>query len=289
MAHFLGQIGAETGDKLDKLSELPSYTARRVVEIFGYNKYGHLFEEAALDETTYDYSYTPIDYSCTSCRTGAIDKGNSTFSMDDAKIINAYAEVKEEKEIVINGRKIKKMLFNDTPRTDVVRDKNKSISEYVSSASYNEGKLRVKEQYIKSATLFDVTYACRMGNGAIETRDGSIYAGVGFIHLTGKSNYKNVVDEWNIMHPDDQLTLNHELIELAKTDVDLAMKLAMAYWKMRNVNNYCDNVNNTSILNVSIMINGGQIGKTTSQDVNGFSARESNTNKANKVLADEKK
>jgi predicted chitinase len=279
MAHFLGQIGAETGDKLNKLSESPSYTARRIVEIFGYNKYGHLFEEAVLDETTYNYSYTPIDYSCSSCRTEAIDKGNSTFSMDETKIINAYAEIKEEKEVVINGQKVKKMLFNETPRTDVVREgENKTISKYVSNESYSDGRLRVKKQYIKSATLFDVTYACRMGNGAIETRDGSVYAGVGFIHLTGKSNYNDVIDFWNKMHPDDKLTLNHELIERAKTDVDLAMKLAMAYWKSKRVNKSVKSktYNESESNKISYEINGG---------TNGRDSRQKNTKKAFDVLS----
>lgn len=87
--------------------------------------------------------------------------------------------------------------------------------------------------------------------------------------------YDNIADRCHIV----------SFAEQAKTDVDLAMKLAMAYWKMKDVNKYCDKVDDTSILNVSIMVNGGQIGKTKSNDVNGYTARENNTNNASKFLS----
>ncbi len=284
MAHFLGQIGAETGDKLDALSENSNYSARRIVEIFGYTKYGHLFEKAELNPQTYNYTYVPIDYSCTLCANGAIDKNGSSFSLSRSEILNAYAEEKTETELTINGIATKKMQFNDMPRTDVTAS---NIASVVKKATYNEGRLRVKTQYINSVTLFDVTYACRMGNGAIETRDGSAYKGVGFIHLTGKSNYKSVVDEWNKMHPDNQLTLNHELLERAKTDIDLAMKLAMAYWKKNALNTYIGNKNdvtNDDILKISAIVNIGHTKNITESDINGYDKRKNATIKSYNIL-----
>lgn len=172
------------------------------------------------------------------------------------------------------------MLFNDTPRTDVVPDDNRSIEKYVSNSSYNEGKLRVKSEYINSNTIFDVVYACRMDNGSISSRDGSTYKGVGFIHLTGKGNYQSVVNTWNEMHPEDKLTLNHDLIEKAKTDVDLAMKLAMAYWKMKGINSMIGNVyNEKDVYNVNFYVNG-------SVDANGSKQKRiNNTKSAYEILS----
>ena len=121
----------------------------------------------------------------------------------------------------------------------------------------------------------------KIGNGAIETRDGSVYKGVGFIHLTGKINYINVVNEWNKMHPDDQLTLNQELIEKAKTDVDLAMKLAMVYWKINKLNELIkfSEYNDLECAKISKRINGGD---------NGAIQRKTNTKNAFNYLTNKK-
>lgn len=45
-------------------------------------------------------------------------------------------------------------------------------------------------EYQRSPRIFDRTYASRMGNGAEESRDGSIYKGRSYIQLTGRNNYK---------------------------------------------------------------------------------------------------
>ena len=281
MAHFWGQIGAEAGNTLSKLSELETYSPRQIVKIFAKSSNGHLFELAKLDSETYLYSYEPIKYNCANCVGNAIDKGSSTFSMTTNQIRNAYAEKKIDKIVKINNKQEVKKLFPDNDRSDVTKN---NIETIVTDKNYNEGRLRVKEEYIRSERLFDVTYACSNGNGSIDSRDGSTYRGVGFIHLTWKCNYEGAVNIWNKMFPNDQLVLDHNLINLAKQDIETAMKLAMAYWKLKNINQYISTseINENDILNVSILVNGGNL--STQNEPNGYSDRKKYTNNAYTIL-----
>jgi hypothetical protein len=96
MAHFIGQIGAETKG-LTALKESNLYSPRTIAKTFPYPKYGHLFEEAFLDTTTYQYSYTPINFDENKCSGKEISRGSATFSYTSvADIRNAYAEVKND-------------------------------------------------------------------------------------------------------------------------------------------------------------------------------------------------
>ena len=78
---------------------------------------------------------------------GLMLKSKLTFSLTRGQILNAYAEVKKEKEVIVGGETVKRMLFDDVSRTDVDAS---SIASHVQNTSYNEGKLRVKNQYIRS-------------------------------------------------------------------------------------------------------------------------------------------
>jgi len=136
----------------------------------------------------------------------------------------------------------------------------------------------IKSDYIKSTTLFDYVYGCRMGNGNKATKDGSDYFGVGFIHLTGKSKYKMLHDTWKKKYPDDKKDFMGDDISLLKTDVDVAMKASMIIWvdKTKKTNKNADVGNtNKAITKVTLDVNGGD---------NGLEMRKKYTKKAYKVL-----
>jgi predicted chitinase len=102
-----------------------------------------------------------------------------------------------------------------------------------------------------------------LGNGAKSTKDGSTYLGKGFIHLTGKSNYETISREWNKLYPDDKKEFHGKDINLLETDVEVAIKVAMIYWKThkyndKSANEYADN-NNCELL--TKLINGGKNGE----------------------------
>ncbi|WP_148095899.1 hypothetical protein [Larkinella rosea] len=63
--------------------------------------------------------------------------------------------------------------------------------------------LEVKQKYVKSTTLFDYVYACRLGNGTIDSQDGSWFRGRGFVQLTRQDNYESFQAKWipNIIAP----------------------------------------------------------------------------------------
>ncbi len=253
MAHFLGQIGAETGG-LKKLKESASYSARAVAKTFPYPKYGHLFEEATLNKTTYEYSYSTIDYDENKCNGEEISRGNTTFSYTTAsEVRNAYAEIKNDTlEVVLNGKKTKVPVYKT--RTDVTKE---NIEQKVTDKNYNSGRLRVKSKYLNSSAIFDVTYACRMGNGNVASKDGSTFLGKGFIHITGKSGYEAISTEWNKLYPNDKKEFHGKDINLLETNVEVAIKAAMVYWKLNDLNEKADaGIDETSIDNVGRIVNG---------------------------------
>jgi predicted chitinase len=96
-----------------------------------------------------------------------------------------------------------------------------------------------------------------MGNGAKSTKDGSTYLGKGFIHLTGKGAYKEISDEWNKLYPGDPKEFHGKDINLLETDVDVAMKASMIYWKIKGLNGKADEgMSSNSITSVGATING---------------------------------
>jgi predicted chitinase len=86
--------------------------------------------------------------------------------------------------------------------------------------------------------------------------------GKGFIHLTGKSGYKEISDEWNKLYPGDPKEFHGKDINLLETDVEVAMKASMIYWKThkydkKSANEYADENNTESLTK---LINGGRNG-----------------------------
>ena len=213
MAHFLGQIGAETGG-LKELKESPLYSPRTVVAVFPYPKYGHLFENVSLDSTTYNYSYSAINYDESKCNGDEMSRGTTVFPYSNSSgVINAYAATKTDTlEVTLSAKKTKVPVYKK--RTDVTKS---NIKEKVTDDDYNSGLLKVKSKYIRSAALFDVTYACRMDNDDVASKDGSTYLGKGFIHITGKGGYKEVSVEWNKLYPNDKKEFHGKDINLLES------------------------------------------------------------------------
>ncbi|MCA6389135.1 MAG: hypothetical protein IM613_00270 [Cytophagales bacterium] len=225
MAHFIGQIGAETGG-LNKLKENFLYAPRNIAKIFPYPQYGHLFETAILDSTKYQYSFSPINYDENECEGDKIARSGASFSYtSSSEIRNAYASTKDDTlEVTLIGKKSRIPIYKI--RTDVTKD---NIEAKVNDAEYNSGLLKIKNKYIRSSSLFDVTYACRMDNGSIASKDGSTFLGKGFIHITGKAGYKAVSVEWNKLYPNDKKEFHGKDINLLENDIEVAIKASMVY------------------------------------------------------------
>ncbi|MDR1202496.1 MAG: hypothetical protein LBL58_12845, partial [Tannerellaceae bacterium] len=96
-----------------------------------------------------------------------------------------------------------------------------------------------------------------MGNNAKSTKDGSTYLGKGFIHLTGKGAYKAISTEWNKIYPNDQKEFHGKDIDLLETDIEIAIKASLIYWKINGLNGIADSgTDDTAIDNVGRVVNG---------------------------------
>jgi predicted chitinase len=277
MSHFLGQIGTETGG-MKSLKEGSNYSPRTIAKIFPYPKYGHLFEEAIFDSISHNYTYNPVNFDINNCEGQKISQGSTIFSYaNSSKVRNAYAEIKNDTMEVVGVDGIIKKVSIYKTRTDVTKD---NIEEKVLDLNYNSGHLKVKSEYIQNDALFDVTYACRMGNGSPSTKDGSTFKGKGFIQLTGKEKYERISEEWNLMYPDDLKEFHGKDISLLETDIEVAMKASMICWKIQGLNSKADEgMTNDVIDNVGRIVNGSGEAKP-----NGWEHRRSYTTSAYEVL-----
>ena len=73
------------------------------------------------------------------------------------------------------------------------------------------------------------TYANRMGNGPVESGDGWLFRGRGIFQLTGKDSY---IKFFKYINKD----LNPELL----TNPEYAIKSAVWYWNINNLNKFAD-------------------------------------------------
>ena len=138
----------------------------------------------------------------------------------------------------------------------------------------------VKSSYVKSTSLFDYVYSCRMDNGNKNTQDGSKYLGKGFIHMTGKDKYKRVSEAWNKKYPDNKKEFHGKDIDLLETDVEVAMKASLVLWEEDDMNDLADKgIENSDIDKVGAKVNGSGSGKP-----NGYKKRRSYTKKAHEVF-----
>jgi predicted chitinase len=218
MAQFLGQIGAETGG-LNKLEEGANYSAKVIFNIF--LKPNLKTNSSSISGKTFKYCDLVDGYDCTDITTcPSIGNGHS----DCNKAINVELDDNEKC----------KWSYDDF---DKLCD--------------------VKSNYVNSTSLFDYVYGCRMGNGAMSSKDGSTFLGKGFIHLTGKGQYKRISDEWNKLYPNDKKNFDGKDINLLESNIEVAMKASMIYWNLNKLNEKADEgTDDNSIDNVGKIING---------------------------------
>jgi predicted chitinase len=211
-----------------------------------------------LDSVTYQYSYASINYDEKKCVGEEISRGGTVFPYETAtEVKNAYAASKSDTlEVTLNNKKTKIPTYKT--RTDVTKD---NIEQKVTDKNYNSGRLRVKSKYINSLAIFDVTYACRMGNGNVDSKDGSTFLGKGFIHITGKDGYKAISIEWNKLYPNDKKEFHGKDINLLETNVEVALKASMVYWKLKGLNQEADKGTSPEIVEkIGTKVNGGDNG-----------------------------
>lgn len=96
--------------------------------------------------------------------------------------------------------------------------------------------------------IANVVYANRMGNGPGETGDGWRFRGRGYIHLTGKDNYKRYGEYLGL-----DLVNNPELAEKD----DIAAEIAAEFWSRSDLNEAADVLD---LIAIRRKVNGGLIG-----------------------------
>lgn len=93
-------------------------------------------------------------------------------------------------------------------------------------------------------------YANRMGNGPESSGDGWKYRGMGLIQLTGKNNQTKFIEYIK----DDRLISDNTLIAS-----EYALESAWWYFLYNNIIKWCTKPSNSSIMNVSRLINLGNV------------------------------
>ncbi|QKG79684.1 glycoside hydrolase family 19 protein [Tenuifilum thalassicum] len=236
MSHFLGQIGAETGE-LKNLKEIPGYTQKNIYD----NCLKPNLRNSSKSTTGKTFKYCDFveGYNCLDI--------NSAKCSDDPKNAAGHGDCDSCIPVPFDG--------NGCTWTWLKFD-----SLYNIKSSYN------------GTVIFDYWYGCRMGNGPKSSRDGSTYMGRGFIHLTGKDNYKVLSNEWNKIYPDDKKEFHGKDINLLETDVEIAIKAAMIYWKYKGLNEIADKGTSPTIVE--------KIGKKVNGGDNGITYRKNLTNSA---------
>ncbi|MEM4326156.1 MAG: hypothetical protein QXU40_02550 [Candidatus Pacearchaeota archaeon] len=221
MSHFLGQIGVETGGLKD-LKEIPSYTQKNIYD--NCLKPNLRDNKKSTTGKTFKYCDFIEGFNCLDI--------NSDKCSDEPKNAAGHSDC----DSVVN----------------VPYDDNGCTWTWVKfDSSYN-----IKSTYT-GTVIFDYWYGCRMGNGPKSTKDGSTYMGRGFIHMTGKDNYKILSDAWNKMYPNDKKEFHGKDIDTLVTNVEIAIKASMVYWKLRGLNEMSDKgIDDDIITKIGSKING---------------------------------
>jgi len=115
---------------------------------------------------------------------------------------------------------------------------------------------RTNKKGADKEAIANTAYANQNGNGDIASGDGWRYRGRGFLHLTGKGNYKNVNHEIQARFPDANLDI-FENEDEASTPRG-AMISAMGYWSYRRLYAVADRGSDDKNVNeVTKVINSG--------------------------------
>ncbi|WP_258104452.1 hypothetical protein [Marinoscillum sp. MHG1-6] len=243
MAHFLAQIGAETGGLAD-LDESSHYSPRRIVELFGLPKYADLFQ---------GYNSEP-----TECVGVAYESDGGTLGKGRSGPVSP---------VFLYDSKLKVFQAYGHPATGIT---TANLRNKVTDKSYNSGILKVKEKHYGSdSKLFDVTYACRMGNAGPSSGHGSTFKGKGFIHLTGRWTYKKVSELWNadILNENNKKYFHKSRsegghLEDLINDVEVALKASLYYWRWKKYGGKSANElsDQNDIVSLTKLVNGGKNG-----------------------------
>jgi predicted chitinase len=237
MAHFLGQIGAET--QLTSLLE-ESYSASTM------KRAGKTRILRRVNDSTYVLKYCDIwtGYSANSSNTCPFPHCTPTIEIP---IEETYIE-------------------------GTIRYVNRG---YMSDSLTLTAKAVYTNNRPNNTNFFDYVYACQLGNGTKDSHDGSRFRGRGFIQLTGFSNYSDFQDLWNQTYGSSNqkdficrsAQCDQNLEEL-NTNMETAMLAAFVYWEQRNVNSVADNgISNANIDAVTVLINGGLHGQQQRRDL----------------------
>jgi|GEM_PF-2246791 len=249
MAHFLGQIGAETG--LTDLLE-NSYTKSGILSS---NKTRTL----RLKDGQYVLKYCDLF-------DGYNTESTNSCPFPNCDNVIVVPEKDRYKEGNIWYAKVSFMTANNSLSPK---------SKYYANSPNN-------------LDFFNYVYACHttLLNGNIDSGDGSRFRGRGFIQLTGYVNYKEFQRKWNLAlakdNPKNFICRTAECdsnLELLNTDTETGMLAAMAFWKGAGANAKSTDIEDETIKNVSKVVNGA---------LHGITQRISYTKNAYKILSDEK-
>jgi predicted chitinase len=248
MSCFLGQAFHETS--LKPKSEI-KYQTVRMVEVFCSDKnfncnVGHLFNVEEWNEKDKKYVLSDkYSYDETKCNGKKVDVGNSKF--------NECYKTAESVRIDFSAKRDVEYIYQTQDKTG--KDISTKVMKYgkgksnlynlrISTPTYNDGILKVKDKYNHKLAQFDVLYGCRLGNGAINTGDGSRYRGRGMIQATGLDAYKDLENDWpnldssnktkkKFVGVDDEASKNRALLD---NDYEAALLSALIWWKNKKTN-----------------------------------------------------
>jgi predicted chitinase len=100
----------------------------------------------------------------------------------------------------------------------------------------------------KPVQLANFVYANRNGNGGVKSGDGWSYRGSGLIQLTGKGNFRAV---GQLIGLGDHLVSFPDQVREPKS----AVKIAVGYWTVRNINSVADGEGPTNVDKVTRLVN----------------------------------
>jgi putative chitinase len=131
-----------------------------------------------------------------------------------------------------------------------------SINALTENLNYKESVLKEKFNYFRDnpaeAALYgrnddhpadqeaiaNRAYGKRNGNGSIESGEGWLYRGRGYIQITGKEIYQNVQNQMNARYPGNGLDIVANVEQTLEPKG--GMLSAMAYWRWKKLNEKSD-------------------------------------------------
>lgn len=132
---------------------------------------------------------------------------------------------------------------------------NSATTVSTNTTFYEKYTLSSDQKEACNKKLYSLLYATFLENGQPETNDGYNFRGRGFVHLTGKKNYKDVADKCN-----ETFSTNFDFVtEYNKltTDMNYVIYSAVAYYLQKNA---VASLHTRNCLDVTKIVNGGKNG-----------------------------